>query len=207
MIHPILQEAPSSIETGRLLLRQPMPGDGPLLFEAVEESWPELTRWLEWAKKKPTEMDMEEQARHNQVRCLNRTDLIFQMIRRDQGQLLGTCGLYSVDWSVPRFEIGYWCRTSATGQGYVSEAVHRLMELAFVELGAQRVQIRCDADNIRSSKVAERSGFILEGILRNEMRSSEGQLVHTAIYGMIPKEYEEWKATSSFVRDHKKVKL
>ncbi|SFS58840.1 GNAT family N-acetyltransferase [Marininema halotolerans] len=197
MIPSILREVPYSLETERLFLRQPEPGDGAQLFEAVEESREELERWLEWFKTNPNAMDVEAKLRAYRIHCLERTHLIYQMIRKEDQQMLGTCGLYRIDWSVPRFEIGYWIRTGATGQGLVTEAVYRLMKVAFVEFNAQRVEIRCDAENKRSSQVAERAGFTLEGILRNEMRSSEGCLVHTAIYGMTPDEYKEWIAKTT----------
>ena len=35
---PILMDFPEAFETGRLLIRSPMPGDGPKLHAAVRES-------------------------------------------------------------------------------------------------------------------------------------------------------------------------
>ena len=53
-----------------------------------------------------------------------------------------------MDWTVPRFEIGYWVRKSFAGQGYVTEAV-RHRRLAVRELRAKRVQLHIDVRNDR----------------------------------------------------------
>ena len=43
---PILRDFPEAFETGRLLIRSPMPGDGPELHAAVRESMDELLPWM-----------------------------------------------------------------------------------------------------------------------------------------------------------------
>jgi RimJ/RimL family protein N-acetyltransferase len=79
---------------------------------------------------------------------------------RLSGRLLGGTGLHRIQWEGPRFEIGYWLRTSAEGQGYVQEGVTLLTVLAFETLQAQRVQIRMDPRNARSQSVAARVGYV-----------------------------------------------
>jgi ribosomal-protein-serine acetyltransferase len=85
---------------------------------------------------------------------------------------------------VPRFEIGYWCRSSETGKGYVTEVVQALSKVAFEHLGAARVEIRCDDSNLRSAAVAERCGYTLEGVLKNHERNPKGDLCSTRIYAL-----------------------
>jgi RimJ/RimL family protein N-acetyltransferase len=57
---------------------------------------------------------------------------------------------------------------------------------AFDQLGAQRVELVVDDRNIASRKVAERCGFVLEGVLRNVLRDPEGILRNTCIYARLP---------------------
>jgi RimJ/RimL family protein N-acetyltransferase len=90
-----------------------------------------------------------------------------------------------MDWSVPRFEIGYWVRRCFVGQGYITEAVRGVTRFAFETLGARRVEIRCDARNERSRRVAERSGFELEATLRNHAVAVDGELRDTLIYARL----------------------
>ena len=74
--------------------------------------------------------------------------------------MVGSSGLQGIDWEVPKFEIGYWCRTSFTGRGYITEAVRGITAFAFEALGARRVEIRCDSRNHPSVRVAQRAGFL-----------------------------------------------
>ena len=84
-----------------------------------------------------------------------------------------------------RFEIGCWIRASAQGQGDVSEAVQALTRMAFSELQARRVEIRMDEKTLRSRAVAERCGFELEGVLRCDALSPNGEPRDTRVYSRI----------------------
>jgi RimJ/RimL family protein N-acetyltransferase len=109
------------------------------------------------------------------------------MFLREQPTVaVGATGLHRMDWSVPRFEIGYWIRRSFEGKGYVSEAVRALTRLAFEALGAERVEIHCGHRNLHSQRVAERCGFVLEGRLRNHRREATGELRDTLVYALLP---------------------
>jgi RimJ/RimL family protein N-acetyltransferase len=81
--------------------------------------------------------------------------------------------------------VGYWIRPDAAGQGHVTEAVRLLSVLAFGPLDARRVEIRCDALNLKSRAVAERCGFTLEGILRQDALGVDGQPRDTAVYALL----------------------
>lgn len=78
---------------------------------------------------------------------------------KETGALVGGSGLHRIDWSVPKFEIGYWCRTRFAGHGYITEAVRGLGAFAFDQLGARRVEILCDSRNHRCVRVAELAGI------------------------------------------------
>src|SRR5439155_26392661 len=109
--------------------------------------------------------------------------------RRADGQLLGGAGLHPRDWAARGFEIGYWLRPDATGQGYTREAAAALTRLGFDTLEAERVVIRCDAENTRSARVAESLGYALEGRLRHDARTPAGALRDTLLFSMIRAEY------------------
>src|SRR5579862_649616 len=155
MTPAILLDVPECMESERLLLRCPLPGDGAAVNEAIRESIQELRPWLPWARR----MESAEETEANVVRArgayMDRTDLRMHIFLKDTGKLVGSSGLHRMDWEVPRFEIGYWCRTSCTGNGYITEAVRRITALAFCSLRANRVEIRAAAANLRSQAVAE----------------------------------------------------
>jgi len=66
-------------------------------------------------------------------------------------------------------EIGYVLHPGYSGQGYATEAAHRLLHLAFDELGLHRVIARVDADNQGSARLAARLGMRQEAhLVQNE---------------------------------------
>jgi len=182
---PILKDFPERFETERLLIRSPMPGDGPGLHAAVRESMDELLPWMPWTKEHGTVDDSEAGARRARVRFLERTELRMHLFLRETGTLIGSSGLHRIDWSVPKFEIGYWCRTPFAGRGYTTEAVRGISAFAFDTLDAKRVEIRCDPLNRPSARVAERAGFRLEGELRSEAVGTDGTPRNTLVFSMI----------------------
>lgn len=188
-MNPILRDFPDYIETGRLLIRAPRPGDGRALYDAVMQSLDELKPWMPWAHQ-PITLEAEEGiARRMHAEFLTRENLPLFVFLKDSPVLIGGSGLHRFDWSVPRFEIGYWLRTGYTGKGYMTEAVAGITHFAFETLFAERVEIRMDDRNARSYRIAERLHFQLEGILRNEARGVAGELRNTRVYSLIR---DEW---------------
>jgi RimJ/RimL family protein N-acetyltransferase len=184
---PELLEIPDIIETERLVIRSPMPGDGPAVNEAILETWEALHHWMPWARERPTVQETEERARQARSNFVSRLDLpMFMFLREQPTVAVGGTGLHRMDWTVPRFEIGYWVRRSFEGEGYVSEAVRALTRLAFGTLGANRIELHFSHRNVRSRRVAERCGFVLEGRQRNQRREPTGELRDTLVYALLP---------------------
>ncbi|SET01637.1 Protein N-acetyltransferase, RimJ/RimL family [Oceanobacillus limi] len=187
-MNPILLEFPHEIETERLFIRMPMPGDGKAIHEAITASINELKPWMPFAQKQQTEEETEANIRESYVKFLKREDLRFIVFRKETGEYIASSGLHRIDWDIPKFEIGYWIDTRHSGKGYVTEAVEGIANFAFRELNAKRVEIQCDAKNVKSRAVPERLGFELEGILKNDELSVDGkELRDTCIYAKVVK--------------------
>lgn len=182
---PILVDVPEQIDTDRLLIRPPRPGDGAAINVAIRESFDQLKPWMAWAQEIPSVAQSEIFARESAARFARREDLPLLLFERDTDLLVGASGLHRIDWSVPSFEVGYWCRTTATGRGYVSEAVRGICTMTFTSLSARRFEVRMDDTNERSWRIAERLGFTLEGILRQDTRAPSGELRDTRVYSIV----------------------
>lgn len=187
---PMLIDIPERLDGERTVLLAPRAGLGAEMAVVITQSLSHLRPWMPWAQDAPTAESSELVVRRMQADFITRRDLCFQIYARradgSPGRMLGGTGLHRIDWAVRRFEIGYWIRPDAAGQGHVSEAVRLLTVLAFGPLDARRVEIRCDARNTRSRAVAQRCGFEFEGILRNEGLGVDGHVRDTAIYSRIP---------------------
>ena len=176
-------DVPDEIESERLLISRPRLEHLQPLFGAVMASLPELRPWMPWAADYTLD-GCEESLRRAIASFVTYQDLRYHFFDRSSGELLGSSGLHRINWRIPRFEIGYWVRTSAAGKGYVSEAARTLTTLAFERLGAKRVEIRCDDRNEASGMVAEHCGFHLDGVLRNYTVGTDGTLRDERIYSL-----------------------
>ncbi|MGH2445824.1 MAG: GNAT family N-acetyltransferase [Candidatus Limnocylindria bacterium] len=173
---PILREMPDHLESARLLIRSPQPGDGAEVHAGIVESLDELRPWMPWAQIEQSAADVEANVRLALADFIARRDLRLHLYLRDGGGFVGSSGLHRIDWAVPRFEIGYWVRTSMAGQGFATEATRRIADFAFDELDAERVEIWCDARNERSAAVATRAGFTFEARLHGNRIGADGVL-------------------------------
>jgi len=179
---PMLKE----LRGERVLVRPYREGDAQALFEAMNESRDHLRPWMPFADAHQSVDESRNWIIQQMALWLLRDDLALSIWEQSTGRYLGGTGLYPHDWGIGYFEIGYWLRLSAEGNGYVTEAVHLLTDYALDSLKANRLEIRCDELNVRSAAVPKRLGYVLEGRLRNHMATSDGRLRTTLVFSMIP---------------------
>jgi ribosomal-protein-alanine N-acetyltransferase len=60
--------------------------------------------------------------------------------------------------------LGYWVAQAVNGRGYATQAVARMLDVAFGDLGLHRVQAATLLHNLGSQRVLERSGFTRIGV-------------------------------------------
>lgn len=185
-MNQLLIDFPTEFTTQRLLIRMPRLGDGVAVYEALTASIPELKPWLPFAQREQTEQEVEINIREAYIKFLKRDDLRLLVFLKDTGQFVASSGLHKINWSIPKFEIGYWIDTRYSGHGYMTEAVQGISDFAIKELKAQRLEIRCDSRNLKSRAIPERLGFTLEGTLRKEDLSADtNELRDTCIYAKV----------------------
>ncbi|MBY0353240.1 GNAT family N-acetyltransferase [Candidatus Babeliales bacterium] len=181
-----LRHFPFPITTPRLLLRKPCIEDSAAVNAGVEESFNELNQFMPWARQRQTLAETKlfiEQAITNWIVQKSEEPWfpIFMFDRTSQ-EFIGTTGYHHIEWESMCLQIGYWIRTSKSGQGFMTEAVNALTRYAFEELGMRRVAITCDIKNIRSQKVAERLGFTHEATLEQNRVTVDGQMSDTLVF-------------------------
>ena len=139
---------------------------GWLVHEAVQESLIQLQEWLFWAhgfEGECPEIDYLEQISRRLSAAFNmRNELHFLIFRKDNHVLIGSCSIHNINWKVSSAEIGYWCRTSKIGKGFIREAVSTLIDNTFNSIGLHRMNIICDIENTKSVSIPEILGFNLE---------------------------------------------
>jgi RimJ/RimL family protein N-acetyltransferase len=188
MTAPILREVATRLETERLILRCPQPGDGAFTHEAVVESLADLRAWpasLPWAMAEPSVEASETFCRESIAQFVTRTGFVYLAFERASGRFVASLGVHHIDWSVPKFELGFWCRSSMQRRGFTREAVDTIVRMLLEDLGARRLAIHTDEKNLPTRALSESLGFILEGTLRHERKGPGGELRNTCIYALV----------------------
>jgi RimJ/RimL family protein N-acetyltransferase len=80
-------------------------------------------------------------------------------------EFVGQIGM-QLDRASRRAETFYWLDPTARGQGHAAEALQLVTGWVFGAFDVVRVQLVTHLDNAASQRVAERCGFVREGVLR-----------------------------------------
>lgn len=187
--HPILIDLPDQLVGERVIVRPWAESDGMELWEAVDSSRDHLEPWMPWVDRYRNPDNAVEYTRRKGAQWLLREDLAVAVVEKATGRIVGGSGFHRMNWSIRTFEIGYWVCEDRVGRGYATETVQLLARLAFDELEANRVELRIDPRNIRSLRVAERLGFVLEGTLRRALPDSTGEPADVHVLSLMPEEY------------------
>jgi RimJ/RimL family protein N-acetyltransferase len=172
----------------RVLLRPYRRDDASAAQAAIAESREHIRRFEDFADDFQTVEEMADRIVRRRARWLLRDDFSMGIWLAQAGRYLGGLGLRPTPeggWAVPAFALGYWVRVTEQGHGYVTEAVRLITTYAFDSLGARRVEIRCDARNVRSANVARRCGFEFEGHLRNVACAPDGTVADELVFARI----------------------
>lgn len=178
-------EVRETILTPRLRLAALRPEHAAGYHATVLDSQPMLAEWLSWAAGDVQVSSIANFCRRSYSQFILRDELHYVLLAPESEEVLGGCGFHTIDWEVPKLEIGYWLGRRWHGLGLMTEAIQALCDMARDELGVKRLVIRCDARNAKSCKVAERLGFTLEGTLRQELRTHRGELRDTLVYAWV----------------------
>jgi ribosomal-protein-alanine N-acetyltransferase len=191
-MHNRLPEIPEHIEAERIVLRPYRAGDGPWFCAMSRRNRAHLDRYEAENVVLSITSEQEAEALVQELAAAWRARDCFFMGAFDKGTGAFVAQIYvgPVHWDVPEFEIGFFVDVDHEGQGYVTEAVRVAMAWIFRYLRAHRVRLECDDTNVRSRRVAERCGMILEGHIRENRRNADGTLSGTLHFGLLRSEFE-----------------
>ena len=82
-------------------------------------------------------------------------------------KIIGTVCLYDISGSNSRAEIGYKFSSEYHHKGYATEAVEKLIDIAFSELNLHRLCAHVQEENLPSIRLLTGLGFEKEGVCRD----------------------------------------
>ena len=181
--------APIDRHTERFVLRPFRRKDIDPLFRAVTASKPELAEFLPWAATPYTRARAASFVKDS-IQSWRETRAYDFAIRRPHapGRHIGNVSLWHLSRPSRSGEIGYWIRTDETGSGIATEVAQAALRIGFRELGMHKVVLRIALGNLPSERVADKLGFVREGVLREEIKVGDRWLDHS-VWGLLEREF------------------
>jgi RimJ/RimL family protein N-acetyltransferase len=167
-----------------VVLRPWRESDVPAQLDAFGD--PLFRRFSDWAPQ--AEVDARRRLGEQEAARQRGVQVQLAMVEpHDHDVMLGGASLNDVDQEQRRASVGYWLAPEARGRGVATHAVRLIARWAFEDLRLQRLELTCGPDNQASQRVAQRCGFVREGVLRSHMRFKGGRR-DTVVFGLLPGE-------------------
>jgi RimJ/RimL family protein N-acetyltransferase len=103
----------------------------------------------------------------------------------ETGEFIGLAGLVAIEREMNQAELGYIVAPAARGRGIATRALRLVTDYALGEVGLDRVQLLIGSDNTPSLRVAERCGYLREGVFRSYYLKP-GRRIDTVVYSCLP---------------------
>lgn len=149
------------------MLRPWQPADAPALFAGYSD--PGIQQWH------ARSMSMSEAAAWIEAwpsRWREETSCGWAVTGDDH--VLGQIAFRTIDLHEGAAELSYWVLQEARGRGVAPLAVLALTSWAFDVLGLHRIEINHSTLNVASCHVAERAGYVFEGVKRSQVLHPDG---------------------------------
>jgi ribosomal-protein-alanine N-acetyltransferase len=182
-VQPVILEGPTIRLEPLTLEHAPRlwPGAGPEIFQYTldaprDASLEAFTDWVRFSLAKPD-------------------SLLFAMLDRRTGEALGGTGYLYIRPQHRGLEIGRtWIARPFQGTRVNPESKLLLLRHAFETLGAIRVQLTTDRNNLHSQRAIEKLGAQRDGVLRRYQIRSNGTIRDTVVYSILDEEWPRVKA-------------
>jgi [ribosomal protein S5]-alanine N-acetyltransferase len=159
-----MRKAPHEIASSRLTYRRPTTADAQAIFERYASD-PDATRYMAWPVHR-TINDTYAFLTFSDSEWRRWPAGPFLVRAKEDDRLLGSTG-YAFE-APDRAITGYIFARDAWGQGYATEALRAMVELA-PRIGIRVLTASCHADHAASARVLEKCGFVNEGRLPRQM--------------------------------------
>jgi len=177
------------IEGKRVKIRKLKFSDAKDIYENVKDK--EIVRWTSNIPHPYPKDGAIKFIRQTHYRIKNNKAYEFGIILKETNRLVGIIGLVRIDQKNKNGEIGYWLGKKCWGQGLTTEAAKLVLNFSFKELRLHKIYARLFEQNASSKRVLEKSGFKLEGEIRETMYRNR-KWRNVLRYGMLISEYKKY---------------
>ena len=149
-----------TLHTERLLLRQLVAADAPEIF--VHRSDPRMLEFVEIPVAKTLE-DASQFIQKIDAAIAEQASIYWVITLKNHPALIGTICLWNLSVETATAEMGHMLHPDFQGQGYMQEALIRVVDYAFEVMRADWITAFPHRNNVRSIRLLERNGFVRSG--------------------------------------------
>ena len=172
---------PDELTAGSVTLRRWRPGDAAAIATACSDK--EIQRWLPLPSPYDESHALEYVAMMEEDAATGR-GFALAIVDPGSDRPLGSIGCRMAR-ARGVADVGYWIVPNARGQGVATTALRALSDWVFANLHPARIELVTDPDNVASQRVAEKAGFVREGILR-AYHEHRGRRVDVVMFSLLP---------------------
>ncbi len=158
----IFKEFPQ-IETNNLVLREMELSDAEAIFQIYADN--DVTKYIDLET--ATDLAQAKFLVNRRVELFRSGQRIrWEIARKDDNIIIGSCGFTQWDKNFYRAEIGYELAKKHWRKGIMTEALEAVIYFGFQRMELNRIEALVMLENIASMTLLEKLGFQEEGILR-----------------------------------------
>ncbi|WP_439881393.1 GNAT family N-acetyltransferase [Pontibacter sp. MBLB2868] len=180
------------LETEHLLLRPYQEGDASDFMRLLQENPSILNPAFGGRLARVRALDdARTQVKQLRTEWDNRKIFDFGVWLKEDNVYIGDIALKNIDRRIPKAELGLYFTSWPETRDLAIEGMKAVIRFAFETLELNRLYLRCTAFNADFGELAERCGFLKEGVHRSDYKNDESQeLLDLSFYGMTREDYE-----------------
>ena len=176
-----------TLETERLVLRKLSKKDAKQMF-ANWASDPKTTKYLTWPPY--TSVEKVERFLTEKESTYDETGIYdWGIVLKGKEELIGTISVINSYPEIKALEMGYVIGRDYWKQGYMTEALKRVIDYLFTQTDTQRIEATHDSENKGSGYVMRKCGMQFEGELRQKSKNNRG-IVDQSMYSILRRDWE-----------------
>jgi RimJ/RimL family protein N-acetyltransferase len=180
------------LETEHLTLRPYQEGDESDFMRLLKENTEYLNpAFADRLSRVRALEDARVQVRQLRTEWDNRRTFDFGVWQQKEEAYIGNIALKNIERSIPKAEVALYFTEWPSSKNLAKEGLQAVLQFAFVSLKMNKLYMRCTNANQSYGKMAEASGFVKEGVFRNDYRgAASDELLDISYYGITREDFE-----------------
>ena len=151
------------LRSERLILRPFKPDDLDNVYQGLSN--PDIIKYygISFDSKESAKEQMDWFANHQE----NETGIWWAICLKDSGKFIGAGGLNDIKKKHRKAEFGFWLLPQYWGNGFMGDAIPKILDYGFEELNLHRIEGLVESQNDNCKKALAKLNFTHEGTMRN----------------------------------------